>query len=54
MGCIDSTTQHFKVYCPELGYIQRYSRIIVDENIKGGKMVEYGVLDSIIILFLLS
>jgi hypothetical protein len=20
MGCIDSTTKHFKVYCPELGY----------------------------------
>ena len=36
MGCIDSTTKHFKVYCPELGYTQRFSRVMVDENTKGG------------------
>ena len=38
MGCIDSTTKHFKVYCPELGYTQRFSRVVVDENVKGGSI----------------
>lgn len=38
MGCIDSTTKHFKVYCPELGYTQRFSRVIVDESIRGGSI----------------
>jgi hypothetical protein len=38
MGCTDSTTKHFKVYCPELGYTQRFSRVVVDENIKGGSI----------------
>ena len=34
MGCTDNTTKHFKVYCPELGYTQRFSRVEVDENTK--------------------
>jgi hypothetical protein len=36
MGCTNNTTKHFKVYCPELGYTQRFSRVVVDENTKGG------------------
>ena len=36
MGCTDNTTKHFKVYYPELGYTQQFSRVEVDENTKGG------------------
>ena len=36
MGFTGNTTKHFKVYCPELGYVQRFNRVLVDENVKGG------------------
>ncbi|KAG9239874.1 hypothetical protein BJ878DRAFT_530056, partial [Calycina marina] len=36
MGTTESTTKHTKVYCLELGYTQRFSRVEVDEAVKGG------------------
>ncbi|KAI0995304.1 hypothetical protein K3495_g12878, partial [Podosphaera aphanis] len=38
LGFEELTNKHFKVYCPELGYHQRYSRVDVDETIKGSTL----------------
>ena len=36
MGFAATTTKQMKVYCPELGYTIRSSRVEIDESVQGG------------------
>jgi hypothetical protein len=38
MGLSPYTDKHFRVYCPELGYTTRASRVVVDEKTRGGTL----------------
>ena len=38
MGYINATKKQFKVYCPDLGYTQQFTQVIVDKKVKGGKV----------------
>ena len=38
MGFTENTTKQVKIYCPDLGYTQRFSRYVVDERTRGGEV----------------
>ena len=38
MGFPENTTKQVKIYCPDLGYTQRFSRYVIDEKTRGGEV----------------
>jgi hypothetical protein len=38
MGFSENTMKQVKIYCPDLGYTQRFSRFVIDEKTRGGEV----------------